>query len=337
MRVPADNGKFSFVRLAILVLGLVTVHCTPILAQPQPERFWVAGRYDGNRIVVYFDAVKFRGTIPSNAHRLAYPVAEDFFDPVELPASYIAQFQKAPNVEHFAVGDQYGLLLSNGRIATVTLTTLIGSQSDEQVGNDSFIGALATVNNRDDLLFTKGYYAVRRHQDLQDGPKPSSTPKSEFASLLDQPVRFDIQTQIASLLNQRMKTMATAAERSKAENIPLTLAVQPFRIADGSLRYYARAEWRSGKERHGKSTFVLGAWMTPKPRLQILAVESRVSSYDFEQELPKLLNVVDLGGGRTGIIVSISGEDSGSLGLVEYRDGVSLAHMRSLQTVGVGE
>jgi hypothetical protein len=337
VRVPVNDRKCTFVRVTLLALVLVAV-CTPILAQTQPARFWVAGRYDGNRIVVYFDAVKLRGTIPPNAPKLAYPVAEGFFNPVELPKSYIAGFQKGSNAEYFSVSDQYDLLLGNGSTATVILTTLIGNQSDEQVGNDSWIGALATVNNQNDLLFTKGYYALRRHQEPEaSDPTRRPKPRTLFASLRDEPVRFDIQTRIASLLSQRMKTMATGAQRRNAENIPPTLEVEPFRVANGSLRYYARAEWRSGKEQHGKSTFVLGAWLTPMPRLQILAVETRTSSYDFEHELPKLLNVVDLGGDRTGIIVSISGDDGSSLCLVEYGDGVGLNHMRSLQTVGMGE
>jgi len=47
--------------------------------------------------------------------------------------------------------------------------------------------------------------------------------------------------------------------------------------------------------------------------------------------------VVDLGGGRTGIIVTRSGEDSNSTDLVEYRDGVDLGQMRVLQSIGAGE
>jgi hypothetical protein len=53
-------------------------------------------------------------------------------------------------------------------------------------------------------------------------------------------------------------------------------------------------------------------------------------------ELPDLLNVVDLGGGKTGIIFGISGEDSGSLNLAEYSDGASLREMRSLHSIGAG-
>ena len=107
-------------------------------AQTPPERYWLAGRYDGNRVIVYFEGVKFKGTMPSSPHRLASPTAEGFFDPVQLPASYLAQFQKGPGAERFAVGDRYDLLVGYGKFATVTLTTLVGSEMDEEVGNDCF-------------------------------------------------------------------------------------------------------------------------------------------------------------------------------------------------------
>src|SRR5438093_2839009 len=127
MRVPHDRRK-SFLLLTILTLGITTLQSGAALAQSQPERFWLAGRYDGNRILVYFDAVKFNGTIPSEAEKIPCPVAVGLFCPVKLPASYIAQFQKGPNAEHFALGDKYDLIVDNS-IATVTLTTLVGFEA----------------------------------------------------------------------------------------------------------------------------------------------------------------------------------------------------------------
>ena len=49
------------------------------------------------------------------------------------------------------------------------------------------------------------------------------------------------------------------------------------------------------------------------------------------------ITLIDLGDGRTGIVAETSGLDSHSLDLVEYRDGVSLRDMRSLQSIGAGE
>jgi hypothetical protein len=177
VKIVPVSAKCVAPRLAAVSLGLLMM-CAPIFGQVRPERFWVAGRYDGNRIVVYFNKVQFGGTMSSKAREIAPPVAYGFFSPVELPASYIAGFQKKPDVEHFAIGDRYDLMLGNGMIATIKLTALVGCETDEEVGNDSFIGALATVEEPNSLLFTQGYYAVRRHQKPQSDkvkPRPKTT------------------------------------------------------------------------------------------------------------------------------------------------------------------
>jgi hypothetical protein len=338
MRIRSDNSRvFFFVRLTILLLGVIAVQSGLLLAQTQGERFWLAGRYDGNRIIVYFDAVQFNGTIPPQAEKLVCPIAVGFFCPVKLPASYIAQFQKGPNMEHFALGDKYDVVQDGSSILTVTVTTLVGFESDEGVGNDSFIGALATLEkDKQDWLmyYTPGYLAVRRHRELAGGAgKDQERIRTVFACLLNEPIRFDMQTQIIALLSQRMKTMATDTQRHEAESVSPLFAVQQFRLADGTQRYYARAAWKSGKGSQEKLIYGLGAWIAPLPTLHLLAVESGAG---FEY-LPDLLNVIDLGGGNAGIIVSEHGDESASLSLVEYRDGMDLRHMRTLQSIGSGE
>jgi hypothetical protein len=49
-----------------------------------------------------------------------------------------------------------------------------------------------------------------------------------------------------------------------------------------------------------------------------------------------LLNVIDLGRGRTGILVATTGEDSQGLVLLEYRDG-PLQAMRKLFLISAAE
>jgi hypothetical protein len=321
----------------MLFLGVIAGRSSLLLAQTQPDRIWLAGRYDGNRLVVYFDAVHFNGTVPHDAEKLVCPMAVGFFCPVKLPSSYIAHFQKGPNMEHFALGDKHDVVQDGSGILTVTVTTLIGFESDEGVGNDSFIGALATLEtDKQDWLmyYTPGYLAVRGHRELPGGTgKDQEKIRTVFACLLNEPVRFDIQSKIVELLNGRMKSMATDAQRREAESVSPLFAVQQFRLADGTQRYYARAGWKSGKEPRQKSIYGLGAWIAPRPTLHVLAVESGAG---FEY-LPDLLNVIDLGGGNAGIIVSEHGDDSASLSLVEYRDGIDMGHMRTLQSIGSGE
>lgn len=335
MRVPFPCPKSFLMQLAVLALGITTVQCHAA-PQTQPERFWLAGRYDLNRIVVYFDAVQFNGTVPPEAEKIPCPIQTGLFCPIKLPASYIAQFQKGPNAERFALGDKYDLILDADSIATVTLSTLVGFESDEGVGNDSFIGALATLEtDKQDWLYSmKGYSVVRRHRELS--PRTGAAQqrfRTVYAYLLDEPIRFDIQTQIVDLLNDRMKTMATDAQRHEAESISPSFAVQQFHLPDGSSRYYARAGWKSGKGQRAKLIYALAAWIAPVPKLHVVAVESKVG---FEY-LPDLLNVIDLGGGNTAIVIEQHGDDSGSLSLVEYHDGVDLSHMRTLQSIGAGE
>jgi hypothetical protein len=338
MKIVVVTTKFIALRFAVLSLGLSTMLCAPIFAQNDSERLWIAGRYDGSRVVVYFNKVQFAGTMSSKARKIASPVADAFFRPVELPASYVVGFQKTANAEHFSIGDRYDLMLGNGTITTIRLTTLVGCEND--VGNDSFIGALGTVEQENSLVFTKGYYAVRRHHEPPSAEvrlQPKTTAEYlKHASLVDEPVRFDIETQIAALLDQRMKTEATDAEQRLAGNVAPALKVQPFRVADGNLRYYVRAVWKSGKETGRQHPYALAAWMTPLPTLHVLAVEKRTTGYgDFG--VPDLLNVVDLAAGRTGIIVHIGYDARIKLDLAEYRDGVSTQSMRVMQSLSAGE
>ncbi len=173
--------KQMSLRFGAVSLSVLTVLCAQIRGQEKTESFWLAGRYDGNRIVVYFNKVQFRGTMSSQAREIAPPVADLFITPVELPASYIAAFQKKPGAEHFAIGDRYDLMLGNGTIATIKVTALVGCETDEEVGNDSFVGALATVEKPSTLLFTHGYYAVRRHQLPQrEQAKPRPKTAAEY-------------------------------------------------------------------------------------------------------------------------------------------------------------
>jgi len=319
-------------RTAALVLVLLAASAS---AQSQPERFWLAGRYDGNRVIVYFDAVKFNKTVPPGARKITQPVAEGFFDPVELPASYIAQFQKKAGAEHFSLGDRYDLLAGEGTIVTIKLTSLVGTEGDEEVGNASYVGALATTARPVDLYLTKGYYAVRRHR-LVSVPVPVPKSAAGYAHLLDQLLPFDTQTEIVELMKQRMKTIATQEEWARLQNVSPRFSVQSFYLAGGGLRYYAKLDWSSRAARNDEANDVLAAWLTPSPSLRILAVETH-SSAGLIAQLPSLFNVVDLGGGSTGVIVNRVGEDDIALRLFEYRDGASLADMRLLQQIAAGE
>jgi hypothetical protein len=292
------------------------------------------GRYDGNHVIVYFDAVKFGNTFPKDAKIIPIPIAESFFDPMELPRSYVARIQDANHLPRFAIGDRYDLLLGNGVASTITLTSLVGFASDEAAGNKSYIGALATPKRPDELLFTKNYYAVRKHIELApDSPELQYDPKTPIVWLDSDPARFDIQSSAAMLITERMKSTGLPEARL-ATNFSPELSVQRFTIADGSTRYFIWADWRDDKKPYSESIIRMGAWMTESPSAQLLAVEPPGVADGLRKE--NLLNVVDLGAGKTGIIVYVEGGDTLAIQLLEYRDRARLEEMRVLQTIAVG-
>src|SRR6267143_1902600 len=108
MEANESQRRLVLVVGCALVLGLIVSRNFPFLGQTAPERFWLAGRYDGNQIIVYFDAVKFGETVPKDAVKIHYPIADSFFSPVGLPPDYVARFQQKPGAEHFSIGDRYG-------------------------------------------------------------------------------------------------------------------------------------------------------------------------------------------------------------------------------------
>jgi hypothetical protein len=76
--------------------------------------------------------------------------------------------------------------------------------------------------------------------------------------------------------------------------------------------------------------------MDPQPVLHIVGIEEQTSPYGFEDELPRLHNVFDLGDRRTGVIIESNGEDSSYLGLLEYSDG-GRRKMHELQAIASAE
>jgi hypothetical protein len=96
-----------------------------------------------------------------------------------------------------------------------------------------------------------------------------SAQAAKYAVLLDEPRPFDAELKIVDLLNSRMKNETTDAERKTLRNDSPALKVQSFQLADGSLRYDARAKWASVKDSTDISHCILVAWLTPLLALRI--------------------------------------------------------------------
>lgn len=336
MRSSTAHRTVSRSGALALALAIASVSAGPARGQAKHERFWLAYRYDSTRVLVYFDTVKFNGTMPATARKITGPKAESFLSPVALPAATIAGFQTLPGVERFAIGDRYDLLLDSGKVATITLTTLVGEEGDEGTGGQSFIGAIGTVAKTGRRFFTRDFYAVTRHATTRPSQSAARArrpaPKAAFGDTVAQP---ETKTQFAGLLIERLKADTDSVARGAADQVEPSISARQFRTADGKVRYYAAATWpfAYGQER---VAFKLGGWLSTKPTLQLLALETCLCEIDTPQ-LPRLLNVVDLGRGRTGVIVEIKGEFMWEFALYEYRDGLGLRKMRLLQSIAVGD
>jgi hypothetical protein len=279
--------------------------------------------------------VKFGNSYPQSQAKQISPSAW-FLGPEVLPATYIKRFQQNPAAEHFAIGDHYDLLLGGEEVTGITLTSLVGSPGDEGVGNYSYIGAIGKLDK--DHIVDRPYYAVSRHGTYHlTHPEAAMTDPRKYASLSQDPIPFDIQTQIAANLAAIESSGGEQCAQTIAQRISPAFVTQRFALADGTSRYYVRAEWKLPGQARNDKVCALAAWMTLEPKVRVLATEQTTSFYGFEAELPQLMAVVDLGKGRTGLVVSISGEDSAYVDLVEYRDGADLSKMRVLQSIGAGE
>jgi len=328
-------SDFRSLRVATLALALTTPTPAPApaFAQAASERLWLAGRYDRNHVVIYFSAVKFNGTVPPDAVKIAEPKADAFFYPVGLPASFVSQLQKkTPRAERFSIGDRYDVLLDGGRVATITLDRLVGFENDEQVGNDSYIGALGRVAPRDIPRLAKDYYVARRHRSASAG-KTKTDRRDSQAHLGREPMSAELQASILPLLEDALARDTTGHPQLTAPNgTPVITRAQSFALADGSTRYYVSAG--AGRAQSQQCARVL-AFLNPQPTLRVVSLDKSYCLND--PEAPSLLNVAHLGRGRTGLIVNVPGADGRDLRLVEYRDGVGLFHMRIIQIIAAGE
>jgi hypothetical protein len=186
-----------------LVIGFLAEHGDSILSQGSAEQVWLAGRYDRTRVVVYFETAQFHGALRRSARHIDDPAAPEWFLPPEaLPNDSLTPFQEAKNVERFSIGDRYDLLLDKGHVATVTLTTLVVGESDEAVGNQSYMGALATVASKDLGFFTRNYYALRRPEGTRPSSATSKGSPTVFASLRNEPIPATARQRIALLVRE---------------------------------------------------------------------------------------------------------------------------------------
>lgn len=323
--------RFGNVPVALMVFWLVMAHGVPLLSQEPSERVWLAGRYDRARVVIYFEAVQFRGAFPRNARNIAKPAADIMFPPQAVSADSLALLQKEGGLEPFATGDRYDLLLDTGHVATMTLTTLIAAEGDEQTGNDSYIGALGTVPTEDLQYFTQRYYAVRRHGMRRTISVPR---QATFAGLSNRPVARTTKDRVALLIHERLKGDKTQDHPDVQRFPPKVERLQAFAISGGGRRYFASATQRSAV-----ACAVFNGWFAATPTLHVLTAGRSRSTCELGHDTspPRLLSALEIGGGRTGLVVDVTEYDGRSLYLLEYEDGKNFDQMRTLWFLRAGE
>lgn len=290
---------------------------------------FIGGRYDGDRVIVYFDAVKLGNTLQANSTPMQPAVVAGFFDPVLVSTEYSKRFQNDKAAEKFDIGKKYRVVWGNGNSGVIKITSLVACQTDEFVGNDSYIGAVGTFEGGDGAELSGDHYVVE--------PVTANPANGGKAGLVNEPAPFELQQRIAVLMQRLSPEKAAAAIRAQLRPKSLAFDVQPFKLTDGQLRYYARAQWNAPGAPDGKRTFALGAWISPSPEMRVLAVEPQKTYYGFQDALPKLLNVAGLPSGDTMVIMYNPWEDTTEVVLAVYRDRAELMQMRRLQRISWGE
>jgi hypothetical protein len=177
---------------------------------------------------------------------------------------------------------------------------------------------------------TKNYYVVRRHRG-SDNAGAAETPATSrvLASLRDTVMPAAMRQDVSSHLHDLLLRDTSETIREDAAQIPVAVNdVKALVLAGGALRFYVRAVMQSDT-----SCTKVEARITPGPVLRIAAMAASTCMYDSLKEPGRLVDVYDLGDGRTGLIVDYDLPDGRALELIEYRDGVVLAHMPTLQSI----
>ncbi|HEY8054295.1 MAG TPA: hypothetical protein VIE13_00135 [Terriglobales bacterium] len=327
--------RITSLLLAIALGGLTA-------AAAQTPSYYLAGRYDSQHVVVIFGTVHY-GTEQPPPGALPTPEPDTgtlgFLGGIfVLPPAVAARFTTQPHVSHFALGETYDLLPGWGYDPVpITLEKYVGWTFDEQVGNDSFIGALARVaplrgDNFPVPLFPHDLYLVQRHAPAAAPVKGAR--RARQPRWAAQPAPLAAYDQAATLLTDAVvapgwKAACLVRDR-EGKLLPwlqghphaLRLQLHTLQLPDGSARYFAQAQWDLPRGLiPDESSFTLTAWLSPTPALHVVSLLPDYGTC-FAGLLgqPKVLNVIGIEQGQTALIISWSGEDSSGVAVVLFRD-----------------
>ena len=275
-------------------------------ARDPQERFWIAARYDATQFVTYFEPVHF-GTLPTRDNQLVQPRTPDFFGPRPIAQADLERVRPVAG-EPFKVGGRYDVLTADGGTVPMVLTSLVKFHTDEGIGNDSYIGALGRVAAPDLAKLRSNYVVVRR----PDGPDPA---RGSRAGLTEGTVPSAVAAKLLALVGGTK-----------------VIAAQPFTTAGGDGRQFVLATVGTGRDCRTRLT-----WLTGQPESRVVGTEDLPFCGSTLYAGLRLRAVVDMGYGRTGLVVVLQSEGGREVKLVEYRDGLKLGEMRVWQTISVGD
>ena len=297
---------------AWFVLFMVPANASPRISQDPSqsgtsERFWIAARYDATQLVTYFETVKF-GTPPTRDNQFVQPRTPDFFGPRPIVTDELDRVRPAAG-EPFKTGSRYEVLTADGRSVAMTLTSFVKFHTDESIGNQSYIGALGRVATPDLAKLRGNYFVVRR-------PDSSATVRGTRAGLTEGPI----------------PTRATTAKLLAIVGGDRLVAAQSFTTAAGDARQLVIATAGSGRACRTRIV-----WLTGSSESRVLGSEEMEFCGGTAYEGLRLRAAVDMGRGRTGLVIVLSGSAGRTVMLVEYQDGAKLEDMRIWQSIGVGD
>ena len=350
VRRAAHGGALGLLALGASSFGArASGHVRRASAAPLCSRrdsLWLGGRVDSTRVAIYFDSISLRGSLPKNVE-ISRTRTAGMLPFAIVDSRYLDSLRPRPK-RWFNVGDRFELLGGRGQTASARVTDFIVFPGDEGTGNSSYVGALATITSA--RPFTAFHVVARR-----SGGRARD---SSAAGIVDQPldsslarevrdrIRAFLTDQPTEAIHPRLPPGTPAKEsaagrdrvaqliRRDAQTSPLTLDdITAFRLANGEMRYYARARLVA----NDAACTVVGAWLRPASPLRVTAGDARGCAADLPKQIDALLNVVDVGEGHLVLIVETDLADGFELSLVEFRDGASVPQMCSIQSIGQSE
>jgi hypothetical protein len=299
---------------------------------------WIATRYDTTHVSAYFDILKPTTPFPKDAPKLPCTTTEQ--DPLGTILTQVTSAQMAtlqsfdPDGEKFKLGDQYKLLLGGGTWLPVTVTALTGiagfDGGDTDPSSDTYIGALLAVapSHLPKFKATGHDFFVLERPDAVLEPSPVQPSFTDWQSPL---LVADF---IGLILQPRLETMFRGVGFELDREPTIRLQAVQIGPHTGSI-YFLNASWKAklwrGHVDYHAVALVAYAWAALAPAPHLISTPATGTRGPTEFQLDQeVLNVVDLGGGRTGILFRDDAMYHWSVQLLEY----SADHLRAINAFG---